>query len=77
MKDLSRFLNEGKTEDEKPAPLKEGEGADDKTYLLLMGEYKKQRRKDPEGSLKLLDKAQKILETGDVSPNAKLAAAYL
>lgn len=77
MKDLSNFLSEGKDESAKPAPLKKGESADDKMYLQLMSEYKKQRREDPEGSLKILDKAQQLLDSGEVSHKAKLAAAYL
>ena len=58
-------------------PAKEGEGADDKQYFLLMSEYKKTRRSDIEAAKDLLLQAQELLEKGDVSHKAKLAVAYL
>ena len=76
MKELSKFLQEQETTDE-PRPLKEGEGANDKEFLELMSQYKDVRRKDPKAAGKLLEKAQKLSEEGDVSHKAKLAAAYL
>ena len=66
---------ENKEEDIRPA--KEGEGADDKQYFLLMSEYKKTRRGDIEAAKELLLQAQDLLEKGEVSQKAKLAAAYL
>ena len=58
-------------------PAKEGEGSDDKKFLALMSEYKKTRRGDIEAAKKLFQQVQELLEDGDVSSKAKLAAAYL
>lgn len=78
MKDFKGFLTEQekkkREESKKPHAVKKGEGADDKEYVALMGEYKQQRRKDPKGATKLLKKAEKLK---NVSKNARLAAAYL
>ena len=71
----SIFEHDHHEEDIRPA--KKGEGADDKQYLLLMSEYKKTRRSDIEAAKELLLQAQDLLEKGDVSRKAKLAAAYL
>lgn len=79
MKELSKFLQEHDTgeEHEHPRPLKDGEGADDQEFLELMSQYKDVRRKDPKAAGKILEKSQQLSEKGDVSPKAKLAAAYL
>ena len=79
MKDLSNFLNEEdkKKDPKKPHATKEEELTDDKRYLVMMDEYKRLRRTDRDEANKLLDKAMKLGRTGNVSANAKLAAAYL
>ena len=74
MKDFSKFLQEKKEDDAAP---KKGEGADDKAYLELMSDYKVARRGDAKEARKILDKAEKLIEDGDVSKKAKLTAAYL
>jgi hypothetical protein len=79
MKELGKFLREHDTgeDHEHPRPLKDGEGADDQEFLELMSQYKDVRRKDPKAAGKILEKSQQLSEKGDVSPKAKLAAAYL
>lgn len=74
MKDLSKFLQEKKDDDSKP---KKGEGLDDKDYLKLMSDYKVARRGDAKKANKILAKAEKLAQDGDVSKQAKLTAAYL
>ena len=74
MKDLSKFLQEKKEDDAKP---KKGEGGDDKAFLKLMSDYKVARRGDSKEANKILAKAQKLIEKGDVSKKAQLTAAYL
>ena len=77
MKDLNNFLNE-KKDTSKPHLTKENEGADDKKYLALMGEYKKLRRaSDRTEANKVLKQAQKLVNSGNVSSNARLAATYI
>ena len=77
MKDLNNFLSEKKEEKKKAHTTKEGEGADDKKYIAMMGEYKQLRKKDKEAANELLEKIFKLGKDGDVSKNAKLAGAYL
>ena len=82
MKDLNSFLNEEdkKKDTSKPHAVKdEQEGVDDKKYFALMGEYKQLRRnpKNRAEAKKILDKAMKLAKEGDVTPDCKLAAAYL
>ena len=75
MKALDNFLKE---EDKaKPHQVKEGEGADDKEYVILMERYKSVRRDDKEAANKILEKAQKLKKEGDVSKKARLAGAYI
>lgn len=75
MKTLQSF---SESDDKKKAHKgREGEGADDKKYFALMGEYKQMRRYDHKGAQKLLDQAMKLGREGDVSKDAKLGAAYL
>ena len=77
MIDLEDFLGK-ENNDKKPRAVKEGEGADDQKYIDLMGQYKMARRVKPaKEANKILDEAMKLGRTGDVSKNAKLAAAYL
>ena len=68
----SIFEHDHHEEDIRPA--KEGEGADDKQYLLLMSEYKMIRRRDSDAASEILAQAEGLK---DVSKKAKLAAAYL
>ena len=79
MKDLNSFLyEEDKAKDKaKAKPVKEGEGADDQKFILLMEAYKRARRTDKEGAAELFKKALKLTKDGDVSPKARLAAAYI
>ena len=77
MKDLSQFLSEKKKDITKPHAVEEGEGADDKKFLALMSEYKQTRRSDSKAANKLLDQAEKLGKSGDVSAKARVAAAYL
>ena len=77
MKDLSRFLNEKKEDSSKPRLAKKGEGTADAQYLELMSKYKVMRQSNSEESAKLLEQAQKLVEGGEVSKKALLAAAYL
>ena len=77
MKDLNNFLSENEVDTSKPHATKEGEGADDKEYVLAMERYKRERRRDFEGAQKILDRARKLSKEGDVSENAKLAGAYI
>jgi len=77
MKDLNTMFSE--EDKKKPHKVKKGEKADDKKYMALMVEYKKLRRdpKDREAAKKALEKAMKLGKEGEVSENAKVAAAYL
>ena len=74
---MKNFKNIFENTEEDIRPTKEGEGADDQQYLDIMSEYKVARHKDTDASLDLLQQAQELAENGDVSRNAKLAAAYL
>lgn len=74
---MKNFNNIFEKKEEDIRPTKKGEGADDKEYLEIMSEYKIVRHKDNEASVELLAKAQDLVENGDVSKKAKLAAAYL
>lgn len=79
MKDLNKFLNEKKEEKKKAHTVKEGEGADDKKFIKMMGDYKQMRKnpkKDKEAN-KLLADIFKLGREGDVSDDAKVAGAYL
>ena len=73
MKDLHKFLSEDKADTKKPHTTKEDEFPDDKRFVLMMEEYKRMRRTDPKEANKLLAKAMKL----KVSPNARVAAAYI
>ena len=77
MKDLNTMFSE--EDKKKPHKAKKGEKADDKKYISLMVEYKKLRRNpdDREAAKKTLEKALKLGREGEVSENAKVAAAYL
>ena len=77
MKDLNNFLSEKKENSKKAHATKKDEGADDKKYIAMMGEYKQLRKKDKEAANELLEKVFKLAKDGDVSKNAKLAGAYL
>lgn len=77
MKDLNSMFSE--EDKKKPHKVKKGEKADDKKYIALMVEYKKLRRNpdNKDEARKVLDKALKLGREGEVSENAKVAAAYL
>lgn len=77
MKQLDAFFAE--EDKKKPHKVRKGEKPDDKKYIALMVEYKKLRRnpQDKEAAKKALEKAQKLGKEGEVSENAKVAAAYL
>ena len=77
MKDLNTMFSE--EDKKKPHKVRKGEKADDKKYIALMVEYKKLRRnpQDKEAAKKALEKAQKLGKEGEVSEDAKVAAAYL
>lgn len=77
MKDLNTMFSE--EDKKKPHKVKKSEKADDKKYIALMVEYKKLRRnpKNKDEARKVLDKALKLGREGEVSQNAKVAAAYL
>ena len=79
MKDLESFLyEEEKSKDKtKAKPVKEGQGADDQKFILLMEAYKRARRLDKEGAAELMKKALKLAKEGNVSPKARMAAAYI
>jgi hypothetical protein len=78
MKELNDFLVEKEGDKEQPHLKDEKEGSDDKKYIALMSEYKVARRhSDRQESNKILEKAMKLSDNGDVSRKAKLAAAYL
>lgn len=76
MKDLKEFFKEEDTS--QPHQVAEGEGADDKEYVLTMEKYKRERRRLPrEEANKILEKAQKLKKEGDVSKRARIAGAYI
>ena len=77
MKDLNTMFSE--EDKKKPHKVKKGEKADDKKYMALMVEYKKLRRnpQDRDKAKSILEKAMKLGREGEVSENAKVAAAYL
>ena len=77
MKELNNFLNEKRDSKKKPHATKEGEGADDKKYVAMMGEYKQLRKRDREAANELLEKIFKLGREGDVSKKAKIAGAYI
>ena len=72
MKTLNTFFKE--EQDTKPKPVKANVGKDDELFFKYMDEYKRHRRKDPEKAKKAIDKA---MELKDVSPRARMGAAYL
>jgi hypothetical protein len=74
---MKNFNSIFENKEEEIRPAKKGEGADDKEYLEIMSEYKVVRHKDNNASVELLAQAQDLIDNGDVSKNAKLAAAYL
>jgi hypothetical protein len=77
MKRLGDMFSE---EDKKKAhPVKEGEGADDKMYVELLGRYKRLRhnKNKQKEAQALLRKAMKLAMEGDVSKKAKTAGAYI
>ena len=76
MKDLKSFTSKDKKE---TRPLRKDEGADDQEYIDLMGYYKHVARRtmDRNEANKYLDKAIQLATKGDVSKNAKIAAAYI
>ena len=77
MKDLNTMFSE--EDKKKPHKVKKGEKTDDKKYMALMVEYKKLRRnpQDRDKAKSILEKAMKLGREGEVSENAKVAAAYL
>ena len=79
MKHLDSFLSEKNKDTSKPHTVKKGEGADDKKYFALIGEYKKLRRhrEDRKEAAKLLKQAQDLARDGDVSLDCKKGACYL
>ena len=77
MKDLNNFLSENEVDTSQPHVTKEGEGADDKAYVLAMEKYKRERRRDFEGAQKILDEAFRLKREGDVAKNARIAGAYI
>ena len=78
MKELNNFLSEKEVDKSKPHPTKKGKGADDDRYVRAMEKYKRARHHlGIKEANKLLDAAMKIRKEGDVSENAKLAAAYI
>lgn len=77
MKDLNKFLTEKEEDKKKPHATKEGRGADDKKYIMMMEKYKQLRKTDKESANELLEKIFKLGKEGDVSPKAKIAGAYI
>jgi len=77
MKNLDSFLSEEDKDNKKASPAKADELGDDKRFILWMEEYKRLRRTEKDEANKLLEKAMKLAMEGNVSPKAKLAAAYL
>lgn len=77
MKDLQSFINEEDKKKSEAKPVKPGEGADDKKFILMVEAYKRMRRTDQEGAKQLFEKAMRLKKTGDVSKRAVLAAAYI
>lgn len=77
MKDLNDFLTEKEEDKSKAHATKEGEESDDKRFIMMVEEYKRLRRTDKDEANKLLEKIFKLGREGKVSPNAKLAAAYI
>lgn len=77
MKDLNSMFSE--EDKKKPHKVRKGEKPDDKKYIALMAEYKQLRRnpKNRDKAGKLLEKAMKLGREGEVSKDAKVAAAYL
>lgn len=72
---LTEKEKEKKSSAPKPAHL--DAGADDELYVKLMVDYKSKRRNNPEEAGKILDKAEKLLDGGNVSNEAIMGAAYL
>lgn len=77
MKNLDDFLTEKEEDKSKAHATKEGEESDDKRFIMMVEEYKRLRRTDKDEANKLLEKIFKLGREGNVSPNAKLAAAYI
>ena len=50
---------------------------DDDKYIMLMDKYKRERLRDPQGSLKYLDAAMSLRDKGEVSDDAVIGGAYL
>lgn len=76
MKDIKDFLYE-EDKAKKDKPLKKGRGVDDDKYVELMARYKRMRHTDSRKASKLLDEAQELRKSGDVSAKARDAAAYI
>lgn len=78
MKNLNQFTSEEAKKKSEAKPARKGEKADDQKYIELMMKYKKLRRGDDRDKAnKVLEQAQKLGRDGEVSREAKLAAAYL
>lgn len=79
MRNLRDFLNEEEDKKKSPEPkeIAPDRGADDEKFFALMSEYKITRRTDRKRASKILERARKLTKNGDVSPKAKLGAAYL
>ena len=79
MKDLNQFKSALEVDESQPHSVKEDEGADDKEYISMMEMYKRMRRdpKNRDECKKMIAEILKLGKNGDVSKNAKIAAAYL
>lgn len=79
MKNLDQFKKDQSVDVTKPHVTDEEAGADDQEFILMMELYKRMRRdpKKQEESKELLAKAFELGRKGDVSKDAKLAAAYM
>ena len=82
IKGFGTFLDEGKKQDSKKKKAEtksKKKGKDDAEYMRLMDRYKRMRAKPHQRkeASDTLDEAQKLGREGDVSRDAKMAAAYL
>lgn len=77
MKPFDTFLTEKNKKDAGPKPAHPDARPDDEMYVKLMMDYKRKRRSDPDEARKILDKAEKLIDDGDVSNEAIMGAAYL
>ena len=79
MKNLDSFLTEKSVDKRKPHTRKKKRGKNDARYLEMMHKYKQLRknRSNRDEANKLMKQIRELGNSGDVSPDCKLAGCYI